>query len=139
VLVAGEAFAWSLGHPALPAIEALTGPWCHHDPTRTLSVAGTLLPVCARCTGLYGGLVLGPLIGAALPYRGRALAWVAGLAMAPVVVGLLAALAEAVGAVSTGNTTRLFLGLMLTLGPAALGIVGSRVLAHALAGAATPP
>lgn len=128
-----EAIAWSLGHPALPTLEGLTGDWCHHDPTRTLSLGSALLPVCARCTGLYSGLVAGPLLGAALPTRGRILAWVAALAMVPVAIGLAAAIAEALGLLSTGNATRLLLGLLLTAGPAALGIVGARILADALA------
>ncbi len=128
-----EAIAWSLGHPVLPTLEGLTGDWCHHNPARTLSLGSSLLPVCARCTGLFGGLVVGPLLGATLPYRGRALAWVAALAMAPAAVGLAAAIAEALGLLSTGNSMRLLLGLLLTVGPAALGIVGARVLADALA------
>ena len=130
--VLAEAVAWWLGHSFLPTIESLTGPWCHHDPSRTLAVGPSLLPVCARCTGLYGGLVVGPVLGLALPSQGRALAWVAALAMAPMLVGLAAGLAEALGLLSTGNTTRLVLGLMLTTGPAAMGMVGARVLAWAL-------
>lgn len=137
MLVAAEAIAWSLGHPALPALEGLTGEWCHHDPARTLSLGSALLPVCARCTGLYGGLVLGPVLGATLPYRGRVLLWVTGLAMAPVAVGLTAAFAEAVGLLATANGSRLLLGLLLTTGPAALGVVGARILADALAPPAT--
>jgi uncharacterized membrane protein len=132
-LVLAEAIGWTLGHPALPAIEAVTGDWCHHDPARTLTVGGRLLPVCARCTGLYAGLALGPALGLLLPWQGRALARVAVFATTPALVALGAAFAEALGLLSTSNVPRLLLGLMLTTGPSALGIVGSRILAQALA------
>ena len=132
LLVSVEAIAWSLGHPLLPAIEAVTGDWCHHDPARTLSVGQALLPVCSRCTGLYAGLALGPAIGAFLPWQGKVLLRVVGLALIPLAVGLLAAFAEALGLLSTANPTRLFLGLCLTTGPMALGVVGARILGDAL-------
>jgi uncharacterized membrane protein len=31
---------------------------CHQNPERSLRVAGQLMPVCARCTGLHLGLIL---------------------------------------------------------------------------------
>jgi uncharacterized membrane protein len=56
-----------------PAIENLAGgigifsviarlafhPFCHQDPARSLVIAGALLPVCARCTGIYLGFLAG--------------------------------------------------------------------------------
>ena len=32
---------------------------CHQDPARSLVIAGALLPVCARCTGIYLGFLAG--------------------------------------------------------------------------------
>lgn len=32
---------------------------CHQDPARSLVVAGALLPICARCTGIYLGFLAG--------------------------------------------------------------------------------
>ncbi len=31
---------------------------CHQRPDRTLSIAGALLPLCSRCTGIYAGFLL---------------------------------------------------------------------------------
>jgi len=132
LLVGAETAAWALGHPALPMIEEATGAWCHHDPARTLHWGAEPLPVCARCTGLYAGLGLGPALGLLLPWRGRVLLPVTALATIPMGIGLLAAVAEALGLLSTANPTRLFLGLCLTMGPAALGIVGARILGETL-------
>ena len=44
---------------------------CHQIPSRTYSVGGHALPLCARCTGTYLGIALG-LSTAALLRRGRA-------------------------------------------------------------------
>ncbi len=43
--------------PFLPAVKMALGAVCHQDPAR--SFAG--LPLCARCTGLYAGLLLAAL------------------------------------------------------------------------------
>lgn len=135
-VVALELAAWLFGSPMLPFVERWTGPWCHYDPERTLSVGGALWPTCARCSGLYLGLMLGPWLGAILPREGRVLVRVVGVMLLPAGVGLSSAVAEAMGLIATGNTTRLFLGLMLTTGPLALGMVGARIVADALAGPA---
>jgi uncharacterized membrane protein len=46
---------------------------CHQRPERSFAVAGTPLPVCARCSGLYLSGTLGALLGLAwsLSTRGR--------------------------------------------------------------------
>jgi len=40
----------------------LFGLVCHQDPARSFAIAGTVLPLCQRCTGLYLGLGIGFLI-----------------------------------------------------------------------------
>lgn len=44
------------------AFDAWFGFQCHREPVRSLSVAGTLLSVCARCLGIYTGVALGALV-----------------------------------------------------------------------------
>ncbi|MDW8034714.1 MAG: DUF2085 domain-containing protein [Nitrososphaerota archaeon] len=41
---------------------------CHQNPNRTLWIGGNYLPVCARCTGAYLGLLLGYVL---LPFLSR--------------------------------------------------------------------
>ena len=139
MLVLAELLAWGVGQPLLPTLERLTGDWCHHDPARTLRIGEHPLPVCARCTGLYAGLVLGPPIGWLLPRQGPRLVQVVALALAPMVMALGAAVLEAAGTLATSNPVRLGLGALLTVGPMALGSVGARILCDVWTEAASGP
>jgi uncharacterized membrane protein len=58
--VSGAAIAapW-LGSPLLYAMFSVV---CHQQPERTLWMAGAPLAVCARCTGIYAGALLGMLV-----------------------------------------------------------------------------
>ncbi len=53
---------------------------CHQLPSRTFDLGGTLLAVCRRCTGIYGGIFLGvlsyPLVRRWDPFLTRHTAWV---------------------------------------------------------------
>jgi len=35
---------------------------CHRMPERTIELAGVAMPLCSRCSGIFGGLALGMLI-----------------------------------------------------------------------------
>jgi uncharacterized membrane protein len=48
--------------PALAPLDSFFEVHCHRAPHRTLAFLGQRLPVCARCTGLYLGLLLGALL-----------------------------------------------------------------------------
>lgn len=54
-------------------VMALFHPLCHQDPQRSFWFAGAPLAVCHRCTGIYGGallgVLLGPLLGAGAAVR----------------------------------------------------------------------
>jgi len=52
--------------PSLDPLASLLEVWfgfqCHRDPSRALTFGGLLLPVCARCFGIYAGLGWGALV-----------------------------------------------------------------------------
>lgn len=54
------------GVPVLGSIGAALDAWfsfqCQRDPARTLHFMGRLMPVCARCLGIYLGLGLGAVV-----------------------------------------------------------------------------
>ena len=65
-------FAALLAAPFLPvplsaAIYSIGSLICHQLPERSFGLAGLQLPVCARCIGIYAGMVVGagaaPLVG----------------------------------------------------------------------------
>jgi len=64
ILFAGLPFVvWMLARfPSLHPVAAAFDPWfsflCHRDPARTFTILGSALPVCARCTGIYAGLLV---------------------------------------------------------------------------------
>jgi len=76
---------------------------CHQIPSRTYSVGGHALPLCARCTGTYLGIALG-LSTAVLLRRGKA-----GELPAPGMLVLLGAFVLAM-AVDGGNSYLVLLG-----------------------------
>ena len=53
------------------AVRAVGHVVCHQLPERSLWIAGAPLPICARCTGIYGGALLALLLRGMLRHRWR--------------------------------------------------------------------
>jgi uncharacterized membrane protein len=101
---AAGALAVLVGAVLPPIVEAASGrpaawmrllyaPVCHQVPERCLTIAGSALAVCARCTGLYLGGTLGLAAAAALVVgRARAVRrpWLVLLVLPTLADGLLA-------------------------------------------------
>ncbi len=91
----------------------LNSPFCHQLPERSFFIVGYKLPLCARCTGIYLGLLNGYLIGLRTVRRNM------GIRPSSVVLLVLAALpaavdglAQYVGGIESTNLRRLITGTL---------------------------
>jgi uncharacterized membrane protein len=98
-------------------IDRLLGEICHQLPARTLAVAGVPLPACARCAGIYLGVLLA-FIWYLVPGRNRVFLSYPGrggavLAVLAVLAGVVDfALAYAGSPLSAGNEFRFVISLL---------------------------
>ncbi len=102
------------GEARTPMIQEICSLACHQAAARTLFLAGRMLPLCARCTGIYAGFLIGAAYQAALPGRnGRQLPIRPVSAASLVLILLLAGdgIAARWGASLPGNPARALLGL----------------------------
>src|SRR4051812_25109372 len=94
VLLLATPAAASSGSPSLSvlaaAVYAVGGLVCHQRPDRSFFLQGVQLPVCARCTGIYGGAALTAMWWV---WSATATRWKAQLPAADVVRRILAAAA----------------------------------------------
>lgn len=131
--IAAEAVAFSQGRPGVVAwLEDGGPPLCHHRPERTLRWHDRALPVCARCTGVYGAWPLSLVVGLAVPLSARRIGWGLSAALGASALGFGAAVLEALDWLRTANETRLALGALLGCGPPlALGLMARALWAEA--------
>lgn len=101
-----------LPHPWRDAARLPFSMICHGIPERSLRIADHLLPVCARCTGIYLGGILSAL--AALLLRVRSASLALGIAlMSPLAID---GTAQALGLWATGNPARFATGMLFAAG-----------------------
>jgi uncharacterized membrane protein len=67
ILTASAACSWLVAHGAPPQIRLFFRLLCHGLPARCLLLFGVPMPICARCTAIYGGLIAGTLLFHLLP------------------------------------------------------------------------
>jgi uncharacterized membrane protein len=116
----------------MPAVEASLGVYviggvvCHQNPARSFHLWGLPMPVCARCTGLYAGALLGAAGGVLVACRRRwrplghhasesLWAWRVGLVVAAAPTAATLALEKIVG-LGTTNSVRAAAGVILGAG-----------------------
>jgi len=58
---------WAIAHGASAQWRILFRLFCHGIPSRCLALWGTKMPICARCTAIYGGALAGLLLMPLLP------------------------------------------------------------------------
>jgi uncharacterized membrane protein len=91
-------------------------PFCHQQPQRSWHLQGYPLAVCARCVGVYSGLLLAALLGVRLPART--------IAIALVLLGAAWA-AEFTGLAAASDRIRFVTGLALGCSAGAVVLAGS--------------
>lgn len=79
------------GSPSIAVLYTAAGLVCHQRPERSFAIAGTQLPVCARCLGLYAAGAAGAVAALAVGARrlrggSRAVRVALALAAAPTIV-----------------------------------------------------
>jgi uncharacterized membrane protein len=67
ILTASLVCTWAVGAGASPQWRLLFRPLCHGIVSRCLVLFGAPMPICARCTAIYGGILIGVLLLRLLP------------------------------------------------------------------------
>lgn len=89
---------------------------CHGIVSRSLAINGEPMSLCARCSGIFGGLIAGSLLSLALAGR----SWMPGISASILVLPLvLDGATQAMGLRESWNTLRLVTGFIA--GTAAIG------------------
>jgi uncharacterized membrane protein len=86
---------------------------CHQVPERTMTIGGQLLPLCARCTGIYSGFLIGVVFQAAARKKLNRLPspWITTVSIVFVLSLITEALGEKLGLWALPSQGRLLLGL----------------------------
>jgi uncharacterized membrane protein len=68
ILGGSAACSWAIAHGASMRWRFLFRLFCHGIPSRCLTLWGVPMPICARCTAIYGGALLGIVAARVLPW-----------------------------------------------------------------------
>jgi uncharacterized membrane protein len=109
ILTAASMTTLAIAHGASMQWRLLFRLTCHGIPRRCLTIDGVPMPICARCTGIYLGLIAGLVTFAAAPWLRerwlRVAAWIAVLPMA------IDGITQAFGLRESNNSLRLATGI----------------------------
>ena len=101
---------------------------CHQKPRRCLKFGSWRMPICARCTGFYGGLVLGSIAFGIWRYPVGLPWWVLAIAILSAISPMAVdGLSQILTKRESNNTLRLITGLLagLAMGLCAVYLVVS--------------
>lgn len=110
-VIAGSAMicAWAIAAGASERWRLLFRVFCHGIPERSLIVFGEAMPLCARCFGIYAGLLAGIALYALMPWlRERAARLLMFAAALPMAVD---GITQAAGLRTSTNPLRITTGL----------------------------
>ena len=108
ILSAALVCSWAIGGGASARWRLLFRILCHGMPQRSLEVFGTTMPICARGTGIYAGLLAGILAFGVLP-RIETAVLKAAVIVALIPIGL-DGLTQAAGLRESNNPLRIVTG-----------------------------
>jgi uncharacterized membrane protein len=110
LLASAALCSWAIAHGASMRWRLLFRVLCHGKPERCLELFGIAMPLCARCTGFYGGVLAGLLFVRAIPWlRERVMRIVVLAALLPLAIDGLTQLA---GFRESTNSLRLITGVV---------------------------
>lgn len=89
---------------------------CHGRPERSFEIFGTAMPICARCTAIYAGMLVGVIAFVAVPLL-RRVALPGSVAIACVVPMVLDGLSQGTGLRESTNALRTVTGFLAATGP----------------------
>ena len=110
ILGAATLCSWAIAQGASMQWRMLFRLMCHGKIERCLEVFGAPMPICARCAGIYGGMLLGILAFWAIPLlRERVMR---GVAIASVIPLALDGLTQLSGVRESTNELRIVTGVV---------------------------
>ena len=87
ILSASILCTWAIAHGASPQWRLVFRALCHGIPTRCLELWNVPMPICARCTAIYVGLIAGIILFPLFPRLQEIKArWVLGIAALPMFI-----------------------------------------------------
>jgi uncharacterized membrane protein len=113
ILGAASLCTWAIANGASMQWRLLFRMMCHGKVERCLELFSTPMPICARCVGIYGGMLLGILAFWAVPLmRERVMRWVAFAAVTPLA---LDGVTQLIGLRESTNDLRIATGVIAGL------------------------
>lgn len=110
ILGASTLCAWAVAHGASPRWRVLFRVMCHGIERRCLTMFGVPMPICARCTAIYAGLIAGVAVFMLIPLIEervmRAIVYAAAVPM------LIDGLTQATGMRESTNLLRIITGFV---------------------------